>query len=158
MRFKVAKQRSTPPIIIVALIDVLIVVLIFLVVTTTFKTHPALKLTLPESETAQQGNNTVTNIIINVPKGTNVFFVGERAYNDRQLEAYLSGQTRISPNIAVSIRADTEAPFGQIVLLMDILKKSNVRPGNVNAFARPVGDNEQQPRGAASSVPAGRMR
>lgn len=136
MRFKVNKQRQTPPIIIVALVDVLIVVLIFLVVTTTFKTHPAFKMTLPESETAQQGSTTVTNIIINVPKGTNVFFVGADVYSDIQLLEYLSEQARVAPNIAVSIRADTESAFGRIVALVDILKKANIL--HFSAFAKPV--------------------
>jgi len=132
MRFKVNKQRQTPPIIIVALVDVLIVVLIFLVVTT----HPAFKMTLPESETAQQGSTTVTNIIINVPKGTNVFFVGADVYSDIQLLEYLSERARVAPNIAVSIRADTESAFGRIVALVDILKKANIL--HFSAFAKPV--------------------
>lgn len=144
MRFKVAKQRQTPSIIIVALVDVLIVVLIFLVVTTTFKTHPAFKMTLPESATSKQGNTTVTNIIINVPKGTNIFFIGQDPYNDVQLGTYLSARTKVTPDIAISIRADTDSAFGQIVLLMDILKKANVKPGNVNAFAKPAGSAAQQ--------------
>lgn len=143
MRFKIAKQRQTPSIIIVALVDVLIVVLIFLVVTTTFKTHPAFKMTLPESATSKQGNTTVTNIIINVPKGTNIFFIGQDPYNDVQLGVYLSSRTKATPDVAVSIRADTETAFGQIVSLMDILKKANVKPGNVSAFAKPVGQTDQ---------------
>jgi biopolymer transport protein ExbD len=141
MRFKITKQRQTPPIIIVALVDVLIVVLIFLVVTTTFKTHPAFKMTLPESETAQQGSTTVTNIIINVPKGTNVFFVGPNAYSDIQLVEYLSEQTRKTPDVAVSIRADTESSFGRIVALMDIIKKAKII--HVSVFAKPVPSSEE---------------
>jgi len=136
MKFRSRKSKQAPPIIIVALIDVLIVVLIFLVVTTTFKTHPAFKLNLPESETAQQGNNSLTNIIINVPQGTNIFFVGTLAFTDQQLESYLKGQVQQHPDIAVSVRADTKAPFGQIVTLMDVIKKSDVK--HINAFATPA--------------------
>src|SRR6478735_6038131 len=54
MRFYVRKRRQVPAVIIVALIDVLIVLLIFLMVTTTFKSQPALRLSLPESSQAQQ--------------------------------------------------------------------------------------------------------
>ena len=142
MRFKVAKQRKTPPIIIIALVDVLVVLLIFLVVTTTFKTHPAFKMALPESQTAQQGNNTVTNIIINVPRGTNIFFVGSEPYDDIKLTEYLTQRTKLTPDIGVSIRADNDAPFGQIVKLMDVLKNSNVRNDRINAFAKPIGKKD----------------
>ena len=142
MRFKVAKQRKTPQIIIIALVDVLVVLLIFLVVTTTFKTHPAFKMALPESQTAQQGNNTVTNIIINVPRGTNIFFVGAEPYDDIKLTEYLTQRTQLTPDIGVSIRADNDAPVGQIVKLMDVLKNSNVRNDRINAFAKPVGKKD----------------
>ena len=142
MRFKVAKQRKTPQIIIIALVDVLVVLLIFLVVTTTFKTHPAFKMALPESQTAQQGNNTVTNIIINVPRGTNIFFVGAEPYDDIKLTEYLTQRTQLTPDIGVSIRADNDAPFGQIVKLMDVLKNSNVRNDRINAFEKPIGKKD----------------
>ncbi len=140
MRFRAKKQRQAPPIIIIALVDVLIVVLIFLVVTTTFKTHPAFKMSLPESQTAQQGNTTVTNIIINVPRGTNVFFVGNEPYTDVSLESYLMARAKASPDIAVSIRADTDSAFGQVVSLMDIIKRANIK--HVNAFAKPIPKKE----------------
>ncbi len=63
MHFHVRKRRTTPAVIIVALIDVLIVLVIFLLVTTTFKQHPQLKLTLPESSEAKKAGATENTVV-----------------------------------------------------------------------------------------------
>jgi biopolymer transport protein ExbD len=141
MRFFIRKRRATPTIIIVALIDVLIVLLIFLMVTTTFKQQPALKLQLPESSQAEKtGASEDVPLIVSIDPQGNL-----RLGNEGQglpvtvdaLRAELKARVEKNPNLKLAIRADTKAPFGQIVKVMDATKEAKVK--QVNAFTKEAG-------------------
>jgi biopolymer transport protein ExbD len=139
MRFFIRKRRQTPTVIIVALIDVLIVLLIFLIVTTTFKQQPSLKLALPESTQAQKaGANEDAPLVVSVDKQGN-FRIGAQAtpVTAEQLRQQLSAESQKKPDLKMAISADTEAPFGKIVKLMDAAKEANIKL--VNAFTKEAG-------------------
>lgn len=141
MRFSIRKRRSTPTIIIVALIDVLIVLLIFLMVTTTFRQQPALKLALPESTQAQKtGASDDLPLIVSVDPQGNLRLGGEGqevVVTGETLRAELLARVKANPELKLAIRADTKAPFGQIVKVMDAAKEAKVKM--VNAFTKEVG-------------------
>lgn len=134
MHFSTRNRRNPPSVIIVSLIDVLIVVLIFLMVATTFKQHPAIKLALPESKQAGAASSAPESLIITVAKDEPRFFVGPRPVTFDKLQEELRAAAASNPSVAVSIRADTEAPFGEIVRVMDATKAAGLR--SVNAFIR----------------------
>jgi biopolymer transport protein ExbD len=136
VNFAIRKRKQAPAVIIVALIDVLIVLLIFLMVTTAFKQQPALKLSLPESSQAQKpGANENAPLVVSVDaKG--IMRIGPDALpvtEDRLKEKLLEGVAK-NPDIKVAISADKDAPFGQIVKVMDVIKESNIKV--VNAFMK----------------------
>ncbi|HEX5223186.1 MAG TPA: biopolymer transporter ExbD [Verrucomicrobiae bacterium] len=141
MRFYVRKRKQTPTIIVVALIDVLIVLLIFLMVTTTFKQQPALKLALPESTQAQKtGASEDVPLIVSVDKQGNLRLgtQGEGLpVTVDDFRAKLKEAVEKNPELKLAIRADTEAPFGKIVKLMDATKEAKVKV--VNAFTKEPG-------------------
>jgi biopolymer transport protein ExbD len=122
-------------VIIVSLIDVLIVVLIFLMVTTTFKQQPALKLTLPESSQQKTGAGNDA-IIATIAKNGTLYFktvpVTSDAFQKRLNEAVAA-----NPNMTLSIRADTDAPWGQVVKVRDAAKAAGIK--NVSASVRTEG-------------------
>lgn len=140
MRFFVRKRRQTPTVIIVALIDVLIVLLIFLMVTTTFKQQPALRLALPESSQAQKtgaNENAPLMVMINA-KGE--FWIGDdqekSPLTGDQLKQDLLSRAAKNPQLKLNISADKNAPFGQIVKVMDAAKEAKIKV--VNAFTKQV--------------------
>jgi biopolymer transport protein ExbD len=55
-----------------------------------------------------------------------------------ELKAKLSKEMGKNPDLRVAIKADRNAPFGQVIQIMDAAKDANVR--NVNAFAEDVGN------------------
>src|ERR1700740_2100556 len=124
MRFFVRKRRQTPTVIIVALIDVLIVLLIFLMVTTTFKQQPALRLALPESSQAQKtGANENAPLVVTIDaKGTLMFGADSRPVTAEKLKFELTAQQKKKPDLKLAINADKNAPYGQIVKVMDATK------------------------------------
>lgn len=138
MRFPIRKRRQTPAVIIVALIDVLIVMLIFLLVTTSFKQQPALRLALPESTAAAKtGANEDVPLIVSIDdKGNLRFGPNGTPVTIDLLKDQLADQASKKPNLRLAINADKNAPFGQIVKVMDAAKAANIKA--VNAFTKQV--------------------
>ena len=139
MRFFVRKRRQTPTVIIVALIDVLIVLVIFLIVTTTFKQQPSLRLALPESTQAQKtGANEAAPLVVSVDAQGNLRLGPEaRPVTADRLREELISKASSDPNLKIAISADTSAPFGQIVKVMDAAKEAKIKM--VNAFMKEAG-------------------
>ena len=136
MRFFVRKKRQTPTIIIVALIDVLIVLLIFLLVTTSFKQQAAVRIVLPESTTAQkEGASEHTPLLVSVDaKG--VLRLGQDALpvTVERLKEELVKRVKTNPDLKVALNADKDAPFGQIIKVMDAAKEAGIK--SVPAFMK----------------------
>jgi biopolymer transport protein ExbD len=136
MRFLVRKRRTAPNVIIVALIDVLIVLLIFLMVTTTFKQQPSLRLALPEStEAKKEGANENPPLIVSIDAQGN-FRLGAEALpvTTDQLKSQLLADVAKNPNLQLAVSADKNAPWGQIVKVMDVAKEAKIK--TLNAFTK----------------------
>lgn len=111
--------------IIISLIDVLIVVLIFLIVTTTVRQQPAVKLSLPESSQKKTGATENNPLEITIPKQGPIYLRKDPVTMD-QLQNALSEAAKQDPKVAVYINADTDAPFGQIIKVMDATKAAHI--------------------------------
>ncbi len=128
-----------PAVIIVALIDVLIVLLIFLIVTTTFKQQPALRITLPDSSQSQKtGAAEAPPFVVTIdPKGNLRFGPESRPVSVDGLMAELTAQTATNPALRLAIAADTNAPVGQLVKIIDASKIASIK--SYFLFTREVG-------------------
>ena len=120
--------------IIVSLIDVLIVVLIFMMVATTFKKQPALRLALPESSQTQGSATDLNQLVITIGREAPHFYLGELPVTYDRLREELRKAAQRSSRVSLSIQADQEAPFGQIIRVMDAAKECGIKA--VNAFTR----------------------
>jgi biopolymer transport protein ExbD len=136
MRFFVRKRTQTPTVIIVALIDVLIVLLIFLMVTTTFKQQPALRLALPETTHAQKsGANENAPLVVSIDaKGILRLGTDALPVTSERLKSELLALAEKDPHLKLAISADKDAPFGQIIKVMDAAKDAKIN--TVNAFTK----------------------
>ncbi len=131
MRFTTHKRRRAPSVIIVSLIDVLLVVLIFLMVTTTAKkVEPALRLNLPQSTEAQPGATESKPFIVQVTTNYPYLFIGDRAVTLDGLQSTLAAAVKKNPQLKVAVKADKQAPFGEIVKVIDASKLAQV--GSLN--------------------------
>ena len=135
MQFVERRRRPPPAVIIISLIDVLIVVLIFLMVTTTFKQQPAVRLALPESKQAKTGANENT-LIVTISKTGPIYFKTEPVTFDT-LQKRLADAVRENPQATLAIRADTDAPWGEVVKVMDAAKAASIRVAS--AFTKEAG-------------------
>lgn len=132
MQFTTRKRRQAPAVIIISLIDVLIVVLIFLMVTSTFKQQPAVKLALPESKQSKVGANENALVVTIPTKGP--ISLQTTPVTMEELQKRLTEAVTKNPETSLSIRADTDAPFGQIIKVMDAAKAANIKV--VSAFTQ----------------------
>lgn len=137
MRFYLRKKRQPPAVIIVALIDVLIVVLIFLMVTTTFKKpQPSMKLALPESShSAKAGASEAPPLVVTIEENGNLRYGPDaKLCTPDDLRKELLAEAAKNPQMKISLRADTKAPFGRIVKVMDIAKEAHIK--SIDAFTK----------------------
>ena len=137
MRFVPRKNRKPPTVIVVALIDVLMVVLIFMVVSTTFKNQAAVRLALPESSQAQKEQGVNRSLVVTVAKKPPYFYLDSVPIGEGVLEEEIKKALEASPERRLSIRSDTDAPFGKIIKVMDAAESAGVK--GVKAFTRDSG-------------------
>ena len=136
MRFFVRKRRPTPTVIIVALIDVLIVLLIFLMVTTSFKQQAAVRIVLPESTTAQKtGASENAPLIVSIDaKGIMRLGADALPVTEERLRSEFMERAKKNPDLKIALSADKEAPFGQIIKVLDAAKEAGIK--SIPAFMK----------------------
>jgi len=130
------RKRRMPAVIIVSLIDIFAILLIFVIVTSTFKKpQSAVTIKLPESSTAAPQPQEQQNLLeLTVdPEG-----VVKLDGADVALEE-LSGKIKAlwKAGRPLALKADTKAPFGVIVRVLDALKEAGVT-GSLPAFTETV--------------------
>jgi len=137
MNFSAHKRRRAPSIIIVSLIDVLLVVLIFLMVTTAFKDTPAFKVTLPETtkEAPKTGAQENPPLIITITTNTPHFYLGKTAITFDKLKEEITKQAQEKPNLAIAIRADDQAAYGNVNKVLEAAQAAQVK--EVRTFLKP---------------------
>lgn len=127
------RKRRMPAVIIVSLIDIFAILLIFVIVTSTFRRpQAAVTIKLPESSTAApQPRADAPNLA-----ELTVAPEGGITLDGKAVElAELAGKIRaiVEAQRPLALKADTQAPFGVIVRVLDALKEGGVS-GNLPAF------------------------
>ena len=125
MQFTTRKRRQSPTVIIISLIDVLIVVLIFLMVTTTFKQQPAVTLALPESSQPKDGASP-NALEVTISKQGPLYLRKDPVTLEKLKEGLIEA-VRANPNTTLAIRADTDAPVGQLIKVRDAAQAANIK-------------------------------
>ena len=136
MKFQHKTKRNAPSIIIVSLIDVLMVVLIFLVVSTTFKERlPAISLSLP---TARNAGSTVVSssepLIVSIRARAPHLRLNNQSITITELAGIFETQKAENPSITLTIQADKDAPFGEVVSVRDEAHSAGIT--NIHAQVR----------------------
>jgi biopolymer transport protein TolR len=98
--------------------------------------HTAFKLALPESSQAQKtgANEKAPLIVVIDAKGSLRLGPEGVPVTDERLKSELVSLTAKVPELKLAISADKEAPFGQIVKVMDAAKEAKIKM--VSAFTK----------------------
>ena len=131
------RKRRMPAVIIVSLIDIFAILLIFVIVTSTFRRpQPAVTIKLPASSSgAPQPQAQAANLaeLTVSPEGA-VTLDGVAVALEDLVEKIRAITEAKRP---LALKADTQAPFGVIVRVLDALKMAGVS-GNLPAFTETI--------------------
>jgi biopolymer transport protein ExbD len=123
MQFK-TRQRRKVLINITSLIDVLFLLLIFLMVSSTFLEQPGIKLELPEAKSAVLLEQ--KDYILSVDKAGEMFLNKEAVTFDNLEEKVKEALPKMKDS-ALILKADQDVTHGQVVKVMDIVKRCGVK-------------------------------
>ena len=129
------RKRRMPVVIIVSLIDIFAILLIFVIVTSTFRRpQPAVMIKLPESTTAEPHPPAPNLVELSVSPEGIVKLDGAQVGFDE-----LSSKIKkmVAAGRSLALQADTQAPFGVIVRVLDALKEAGVT-GTLPAFTQTI--------------------
>ena len=129
------KPRRSPTLNIIPLIDVLVVLLIFYIATTVFKkSQPKISIVVPSSTTATTTVETPPSIIYVTTDGK--IFLDDAPVDPDQLGDLLKSKLAANASFKVAMKADTKAPFGAIIKVMDAAHTAVL--ANLDTFANPA--------------------
>jgi biopolymer transport protein TolR len=137
MSFERRERHLMREINLVPLIDVLLVVLFFYMIISPMMSR-GLDVNLPKSEA-----NTVKQedrIVLTVTRGQALFVEQERV-DISKLKDVLNSVRKSKPLINVYLRADKDAPYGAVVQVMDIVKRSGIDRLGMVTEAAPGGEH-----------------
>lgn len=131
-----SRKRRAPAINIISLMDILVILLIFFIATSTFKkTQPQLQIDLPDSKTATAAAAARTEPLVLAVKTSDQITLDDKPVKLETLAAALQAAREREPDRPVALQADTAAPFGVVVKVLDALKSAGVT--NIPAFTQP---------------------
>ncbi|NBB93591.1 MAG: biopolymer transporter ExbD [Gammaproteobacteria bacterium] len=129
------EEREEPEINLTSLIDVVFLLLIFFMVSTTFERQALLRLDLPEASTAE--SESVPDRVEFIVTDDGRLFIGEDELVDpRQatVQAAIAERFRQQPEAVLVIRADSEAPHGLVVRVLDSAAAEGIQRVSIAAL------------------------
>ena len=106
---------------ILPMIDIIFVILSFFIVSSLFLVKiETIPVNLPKAETSTQEKDSLIVISLNLEKKV---FIDGKFIDISQLENELSSRVSNSQNKKVILRADKRIPYGEVINILDILRK-----------------------------------
>jgi biopolymer transport protein ExbD len=106
------------------LVDVMFLLLLFFMLSSHFIQHPAIKIKLPESKTAEAQQDTIKTIYISKDGG--IFFM-DKKMDLKDLQTAIKGALKDAEHDFVRIKADKESDVGILVSVIDEVRLTGVR-------------------------------
>lgn len=119
------------------LVDITLVLLIIFMVTTSYIVNPSIKVELPKAATGSEQAR--TTLALTLTKEGVLYLNGERSDDAGVLRSIATDLPR-NPDLQAIIAADKVVPHGNVVHLIDLVKRAGVRKFAINVDgAGPVG-------------------
>jgi biopolymer transport protein ExbD len=108
-------------------VDVILVVLIIFMVTTPMIVNQSIQIQLPKAVTGEE--TPPTTMQLSITKDGQVYIDGKVTAED-QIESMAKDKISFNPNVQASIAADQDVSHGQVIRVIDLIKK-----GGIHKFA-----------------------
>ena len=106
-----------------SLIDVLFILIIFFAVSSTFLEQPGIELELPKAESAE--SYTTQKVILYIDKDNNLF-LNDQLISTNTMIQEIRKLGELSPDNSIVLKADKQVDHGNIIEIMDILRKNKI--------------------------------
>ncbi|MGD0836778.1 MAG: biopolymer transporter ExbD [Polyangia bacterium] len=116
------------------LVDITLVLLIIFMVTTTYIVNPAIKVDLPKAATGS--DQTRTTLSLTLTKEGRLFLNGEIA-DEAKVKGQISAELPGNPDLQAIIAADKVVPHGDVVHIIDLVKRAGVRKFAISVDSAP---------------------
>ena len=114
--------EESPTIMIIPMIDIMFFLLIFFMISTLYMSgEQQVPLSLPK--TSQTNVTSVATVTVSLTKDGNVYVNQERQTQNSLVET-LQEAVQNNPNTTFVIRADENIPYGQVIVMLNLLKES----------------------------------
>lgn len=111
------------------LVDVMLVLLIIFMVTANYITNQTLNLELPKAATGE--NSQATNLGFSLDKDSKLFLDG-KPIEFSDLPTIIAERKQAKPDISALISADVKTPHGEVVKLIDAVRKNGITNFAIN--------------------------
>ncbi len=118
--FGAKTHRRKPSINITPLIDVMFLLLIFFMVSSTFREYMGIDIELPKAESATEQQQAPNEIAVDQHGN---YFLDQERMELLELEDALRSLLETDPEAAIVLRADEQASFQQVVMVLDLTRK-----------------------------------
>ncbi len=119
------------------LVDITLVLLIIFMVTATYIVSPSIKVDLPKA--ASGSDQAKTTLAVTLAKDRTLYLNGERS-SDAAIVKFIGDSLPGNPDLQAVIAADTVVPHGDVVHVIDLVKRAgvhrfaiNVEPGSTTS-------------------------
>jgi biopolymer transport protein ExbD len=114
------------------LVDIVLVLLIVFMVTTTYIVNPSLKVDLPKAATGSDTQK--SSLGLSLDKTGKLFLNGEPATEETVL-AFIKAELPKTPELQAVIAADKSVPHGDVVHVIDVVKRAGIKRFAINVEA-----------------------
>ena len=111
------------------LVDITLVLLIIFMVTASYIVSPAIKVDLPKA--ASGSDQTKTTLALTIQKDGSMYLNGERS-SDAAVAKYIGDELPKNPDLQAIIAADRVVPHGEVVHVIDLVKRAGVHRFAIN--------------------------
>jgi biopolymer transport protein ExbD len=116
------------------LVDVVLVMLIIFMVTTSYIVNPSIKVDLPKAATGS--DQVKTTLGLTLTKEGGLYLNGEKT-DDGGVQRYIAAELPRNPDLQAVIAADKVVAHGQVVHVIDLVKRAGVRKFAINVESGP---------------------
>ncbi|MDX2021065.1 MAG: biopolymer transporter ExbD [Deltaproteobacteria bacterium] len=114
------------------LVDIVLVLLIVFMVTTTYMVNPSLKVDLPKAASGSETQK--SSLALSLDKDGKLFLNGESA-DETKVKAFIAAELPKNADLQAVIAADKSVPHGDVVHVIDVVKRAGVKKFAINVEA-----------------------
>jgi len=117
------RQKTVTGINVTPMVDITLVLLIIFMVTATFVSDAGLKVNLPKAASTEAA--ATASLTVTVTRNGELYLM-KQSVDVNGLTANLTREARLNPGVRVTLAADRKLPYGEVVRILDVIKRSGV--------------------------------